>query len=141
MPAVVTVQPVSAPGLPSHSPVPPPSRQHLPGSNHTSYTQRMRARCRRTLEVVWACLEIAWAKLQNIWNATGRKLAWSTWLAISISIIVGGLGLRYAYVQTVLSYEALKLAEWTARKDFGELCQEQMVPRPFIRSHVPQDAD
>ena len=89
------------------------------------------------MEYMWACLEIAWAMLQDIWNATRRKFALSTWLAISISVIIGGLGLRYAFVQVVLSYETLRLAKWTARKDFWELCQEQKVCRPSIKSLAP----
>lgn len=137
MPVAVALQPLSTSGLPSHSPAPPPNRPNLPDSNHNAFTRCVRARCRRTLEHVWACLEIAWATLQDIWDTTRRKFTLSNWLAISISVIVGGLGLRYACVQIVLSYEALRLAEWTARKDFWELCQEQKVCRPFVISHVP----
>ena len=141
MPAVVDQLPLSASGLPAHSPAPPPIHNNLTHFDHSASTQCICARCRSLLEYVWACLEIAWTKLQDIWNATRRKPILSTWLAISISIIVGGLGLRYAYVQMVLSNEALRLAEWTARKDFWELCHEQRVCRPFIISHVPQDAN
>ena len=136
MPAVVNSLPPSASELPAHNPSPPPFHNNLPQFDHSAFT-----RCRRALEYVWACLEIAWAKLQDIWNTTRRKFTLSTWLAISISVIVGGLGLRYAYVQVVLGYEALRLAEWTAKKDFWELCQEQRVCRPSVINHVPQDAD
>ncbi|KAK3176617.1 hypothetical protein OEA41_007940 [Lepraria neglecta] len=45
-----------------------------------------------------------------------------------MSIIIGGLGLLYAYNQQVLAFEAVRLAEWTALKDFRELCQEQAAP-------------
>ena len=66
-----------------------------------------------------------------------RKFTLSTWLAISISIIVGGLGLRYAYVQVLLGYDALRLAKWTARKDFWEICQQQKVCRQSVIGHGP----
>ncbi len=89
------------------------------------FARRICTRCRRALEYMWACLE-----------TTRRKFTLSTWLVIGISVIVGGLGLRYAYVQVVLSYEALRLAKWTARKDFWELCQEQKVCRPSLIGYV-----
>ena len=44
-----------------------------------------------------------------------------------MSFIIGGLDLLYAYTQQVLTFEAVRLAEWTALKDFRELCQEQAV--------------
>ena len=137
MPAVVNLLPLSASGLPAHSPAPPPIHINLPHFDHSAFTRCMCTPCRRALEYVCACLEIAWANLQGIWNATRRKFTLSTWLAISISVIVGRLCLRYAYVQVVLSYEALRLAKWTARKDFWELCQEQKVCRQSVISRVP----
>ena len=136
MPAVVNLLPLAALRLPVHIPAPPPIHHKLPHFNRNTLTRRICTRSRRALENVWACLEIAWVKLQNIWNAARRKPALSTWLAISISIIVGGLGLTYAYVQVVLRYEALKLAKWTARKDFWDLCREQEVCRLFVMNHV-----
>ena len=137
MPAVINLLPLPASGLPVHNPAPPPIHNNLPHFDHNAFARCTCTRSRRALEYVWACLKIAWAKLQNIWNAIRRKFALSTWLTISISVIVGGLGLKYAYVQVVLSYEALKLAKWTARKDFWELCREQKVCRPSVISHVP----
>ena len=137
MPAVVNLLPLPASGLPVHNPAPPPIHNNLPHFDRNAFTRRICTRCRRAMEYMWACLEIAWAMLQDIWNATRRKFALSTWLAISISVIIGGLGLRYAFVQVVLSYETLRLAKWTARKDFWELCQEQKVCRPSIISLAP----
>ena len=136
MPAVVNLSPLSASGLPAHSLAPPPIHNNLPHFDRNAFTRRICTRCRRVMEYMWACLEIAWAMLQDIWDAARRKFALSTWLAISISVIIGGLGLRYAFVQVVLSYETLRLAKWTARKDFWELCQERKVCRPFIISLV-----
>ena len=60
-------------------------------------------------------------------NIVRQKCTLSTWIAISMSIIIGGLGLLYAYNQQVLAFEAMSLAEWTALEDFRELCQEQAV--------------
>ena len=137
MPAEIAVelQPLSASGLPTPVPAPPPNHKILPRFYHSAFTRCMCRQCKRALECVRVCIQIVWAKLQNIWNATRRKLSLSTWLAISISIIVGGLGLRYAYVQVLLSYEALRLAKWTARKDFWEICQEQKVCRESVIGH------
>lgn len=143
MPAEIALelQPLPASGLPTPVPAPPPNHKNLPRFYHSAFTQCMCQQCGRAFRYVWACIEIVWAKLQNIWNATRRKYALSTWLAIGISVIIGGLGLRYAYIQVLLSYEALRLAKWTARKDFWELCQEQKVCRESVTGHRPQDAD
>ena len=139
MPAEIALelQPLSASGLPTPVPAPPPDNKKLSRFYHSAFTRCMRRQCKRALEYVWACIEIVWAKLLNICNATGRKLTLSTWLAVSISIIVGGLGLRYAYIQVVLSNETLRLAKWTARKDFWEICQKQKVCRQSVTGHGP----
>lgn len=138
MPVEVALElhPLPASGLPTPVPAPPSNHKNLPRFYHSAFTQCMCARCRRAFKYVWACLEIAWAKLQDTFDATRRKFTLSTWLAISISVIFGGLGLRYAYIQIVLSYEGLRLAQWTARKDFWQICQEQRVSRYSIRSCV-----
>ncbi|KAK0513568.1 hypothetical protein JMJ35_003932 [Cladonia borealis] len=145
MPTVVNLPPLSASGLAVHNPAPPPIHNNLPHFDHNAFTRLICTQSRRALENVWACLKIAWAKLQSICNATRRKFALSTWLAISISIIVGGLGLRYAYLQAVLGNKTLRLAEWTARKDFWELCREQKASNNAtstecelaLRTHFP----
>ena len=121
------LQPLPGPGLPTPVPAPPPNRKNLLRFYYSALARCMCKQCGRAFRYVWACIEIVWAKLQNIWNATTRKLTLSTWLAISISVIVGGLGLRYAYIQVVLGIDTLRLAKWNARKDFWEICQEQKV--------------
>ena len=137
----VELQPLSASGLPTPVPAPPPNQKNLPRFHHSAITRCMCRQCKGAFEYVWACLVIARAKLQVIYTATRRKYTLSTWLAISISIIVGSLGLRYAYVQILLSNESLRLAEWTARKDFWEICSAQKVCRQSLIGHGPWDAD
>ena len=132
----VELQPLSASGLPTPVSAPPPNSKTLPRFHHSAITRCMCRQCKRAFESVRACIGISWAKLQVIYTATRRKYTLSTWLAISISIIVGGLGLRYAYIQVVLSYGALRLAYWTARSAFWNLCQTQRVCRRSITSHV-----
>ena len=61
-----------------------------------------------------------WPKLKSSTSTIRRKCTPSTWLAIMITLIIGGVSLRYAYV-------SIRLAEWTARKDFHELCQSLEV--------------
>ena len=125
----VELQPLSASGLPAPVPAPPPNSKPLPRFQHPAITRCKYRQCERAFESVRACIVIARAKLQVIYTATRRRYALSTWLAISISIIIGSLGLRYAYVQVVLSNESLRLAQWTARKDFWEICSVQTVCR------------
>ena len=143
MPAEIALelQSLSASGLPTPLPAPSPNNKKVPRFYHHAFTLCMCKECKRAFEYVWACIEIVWAKLLNICYATGRKLTLSTWLAVSISVIVGGLGLRYAYIQVVLSNETLRLAKWTARKDFWEICQKQKVCRQSVTGHGPQEAD
>ena len=143
MPAEIAVelQPLPALGLPPPVSAPPPNHKKFPHFYHSVFTRCMCKQCGRAFRYVWACIEIVWAKLQNIWNATRRKYTLSTWLAISISVMVGGLGLRYAYIQMVLSIDTLRLAKWTARKDFWEICEEQKVCKESVTGHRPQDAD
>lgn len=51
-----------------------------------------------------------------------EKLSLSGWLGLIVSLIVGVLALQYAYQSQVLAYKSMKLAEWTAKKDFLEMC-------------------
>ena len=137
----VELQQRSASGLPTPVPAPPPNPKNLPRFHHNAITRCMCRQCKRAFEYVWACLGIARAKLQVISTATRRKYTLSTWLAISISVIVGSLGLRYAYVQIVLSNESLKLAQWTARKDFWEICSVQKVCRQSLIGYGPWETE
>lgn len=61
------------------------------------------------------------------WQYLQTEVHMLTWIAISMSIIIGDLGLLYAYNQQVPAFEAVRLAEWTALKDFRELRQERAV--------------
>ncbi len=61
--------------------------------------------------------------LQSCW-ATNWQVSTGTWLSLLAALIVGVFGLRY-------TYQAMKLAEWTARKDFLELCRETQVQKKF----------
>lgn len=66
-----------------------------------------------------------WSALHQLGAAARQRCSVSTWLGITATFVIGGLGLRYAYQQQMLASQSMKLAEWTARKDFWEVCQEQ----------------
>ena len=61
-----------------------------------------------------------WTKLATSLTHLGIKYELSTWLGVALTLVVGSASLRYAYV-------AMKIAEWTAAKDFYELCQSLNV--------------
>ena len=65
-----------------------------------------------------ACLSKCWTRLQK--NLI--SIALPTWMAVIMTLIIGGASLRYAYM-------TIELAEWTAKKDFHELCQSLNVCR------------
>lgn len=65
----------------------------------------------------------SWATLRARWSVTAA-------LTLLATIVIGGLGLRYAYVQQQLAYRGMKLAQWTAQKDFLELCRDNYVRAP-----------
>ena len=48
-------------------------------------------------------------------------------LGILVTVLFGGWTLRLTIDQRHLAWEATKLAEWTAKKDFREICQDQAV--------------
>ena len=61
-----------------------------------------------------------WPKLKKGLSVIKQRCTISVWLTIIISLVVGGVGLRYTDMST-------KLALWTATKDFYEHCQSQNV--------------
>lgn len=63
-----------------------------------------------------------WSRLKVIWRATRDKMALSGWLGVIVSLVVGIPALLYAYQSRVLADKSMKLAEWTAKKDFLEMC-------------------
>lgn len=68
-----------------------------------------------------------WHSMQNAAHILVEKLSLSGWLGLLASLAMGILALRYAYDSQVLAYQQVKLAEWTAKKDFLELCQSSEV--------------
>ena len=67
------------------------------------------------------------SQLKNLWHSTRDKLSLSGWLGVILSLAMGIFGLRYAYQSRVLAYQSMKLAEWTAKKDFIEMCLSMNV--------------
>ena len=67
-----------------------------------------------------AFLSKCWTKLAKSLKHLWMSHKMSTWLGVALTLVVGGASLRYAYV-------AMKIAEWTAAKDFHELCQSLNV--------------
>ncbi|KAL9632053.1 MAG: hypothetical protein Q9164_005553 [Protoblastenia rupestris] len=53
---------------------------------------------------------------------TNRRSYISTSIVMVTSLVLGIVGLRYAYDQQQLAYQATELARWTAQKEFLELC-------------------
>ena len=66
------------------------------------------------------CLAESWSKLKHGVSVIKQRFTLSVWLTIMISLVVGGVGLRY-------TDKATNLALWTATKDFYEHCQSQNV--------------
>ena len=62
----------------------------------------------------------SWPKLKNGLSIIKQRFTLSVWLTLIISLVVGGVGLRYTDMST-------QLALWTATKDFYEHCQSQNV--------------
>lgn len=85
-----------------------------------SYLQR-----KRTLTNVQSGMSKCWTQVQGLGATARQKCSLSIWLGIAATVVIGGLGLRYAYVQQILAYQSMRLAEWTAMKDFKEICREQ----------------
>lgn len=86
---------------------------------------------KQALAYIASGLSKCWAQVRTYSTAIRQKCSLSVWLAIATSVIIGAVGLRYAYVQQILAYRSLTLAEWTAAKDFRELCLQnvQAVPQ------------
>ena len=61
-------------------------------------------------------------RLQKCLTSLGQRYTLATWLGVAVTLVIGGVSLRYAYV-------SIKLAEWTARKDFQESCRSLSVCR------------
>ena len=74
----------------------------------------------RALENIRVWLLKYFTEFIDILATIRQRYLLSTWLGILIALAVGSTTLRYAYV-------TIKLAEWTARKDFQEYCQSQKV--------------
>lgn len=56
-----------------------------------------------------------------------KNVSLPSWLAIISSMVMGVLGLRYAYLSQVLAFQSMELAKWTAMKDFQESCSAAKV--------------
>ena len=65
-----------------------------------------------------------WSKLKNGLSVIKQRCTLSVWLTLMITLVVGGVGLRYTDMST-------KLALWTATKDFYDHCQSQNVSLLF----------
>lgn len=83
--------------------------------------------CKYYIEALAGLSSPLWSRLEQIWHATRDKLSLSGWLGVIVSLAVGVLALRYAYQSEVLAYKSVKLAEWTAKKDFLEICLNMNV--------------
>lgn len=70
---------------------------------------------------------LTWSRFKGIWHATRNKLSLSGWLGVMVSLAVGIPALRYAYQSQILAYKSMKLAEWTAKKDFLDICLNMNV--------------
>ena len=70
----------------------------------------------RAFESLCACLLGYWTKLQKCLTSLGQRYTILTWLGVVVTLVIGGVSLRYAYV-------SIRLAEWTARKDYQEICR------------------
>ena len=73
------------------------------------------------------CLVESWSKIKQGFSVIKQRFTLSVWLTIMISLVVGGVGLRY-------TDKATNLALWTATKDFYEYCQSQNV---CFLYHIP----
>lgn len=78
------------------------------------------SRCTRALENLRSHLLICWTKLRTHLKYLRQRCTLSAWLGVSSALVIGGISLRYAYVSIVL-------AEWTAKKEFQQLCQSLNV--------------
>ena len=71
----------------------------------------------------------SWLKLKSGLSVIKQRCTISVWLTLIITLVVGGVGLRYTDMST-------KLAVWTATKDFYEHCQSQNVSFEKVPQHL-----
>lgn len=64
-------------------------------------------------------------RIGHCW-ATVPQVSTGIWLSLLVALVVGPLGVRYAY-------QAMSLAQWTARKDFLESCRQARVWNDYKR--------
>ena len=74
----------------------------------------------KAVENLSAFLSKCWTKLARSLTHLWMSHKLPTWLGVALTLAAGSASLRYAYV-------TMKIAEWTAAKDFHELCQSLNV--------------
>ena len=82
---------------------------------------------RKSCSKLGAFQDTASQKCKAFWTKVSDRWSLTACLTLLTTILVGAFGLRYAYVQQKLAYESMKLAEWTAKKDLLELCEQLHV--------------
>lgn len=91
----------------------------------------LQLRSERAFRNVKALVGKCQSKVTICWPVS-EQVSIATWLSLLAALLVGAFGLRYAYNQQELAYQAMKLAKWTAKKDFLELCRETEVKYPGL---------
>ena len=81
------------------------------------------SRLKHCFKLVEGTMARFWPRIENVWRAMRDSLSLPGWLGVTATLATGILALRYAYQSQVLAYRSMKLAEWTAKKDFLEMCQ------------------
>ena len=72
------------------------------------------------------CLRCSPKVFESLFGAS-RKSYISTCLAILTTLVVGVIGLRYAYIQMQLASQQTQIARWTANIEFFEFCLNEKV--------------
>ncbi|KAL9039513.1 MAG: hypothetical protein Q9214_004843 [Letrouitia sp. 1 TL-2023] len=87
-------------------------------------------------EPSWSQLAMqrAASKARTAGQFVQNNVSLPSWLAIIASMVMGVLGLRYAYLSQVLASQSMELAKWTAMKDFQESCSAAKASGATISS-------
>ena len=76
----------------------------------------------RALEIICGHFSTRGTELARSLNSLRQRCTISAWLGIVATLVLGGAGLRYAYV-------SMAIAKWGATKEFQEHCQSLKVCR------------
>lgn len=74
------------------------------------------------LKFIAGLSSLLWSRFEQTWHATIHTLSLSGWVGVVVSLIMGIFALRYAYQSKAIASQSLKLAEWSAKKEFLEMC-------------------